>query len=101
VDTIPTIGIMPIWIGPNPPPVGQEPDETVELTGQAVVSRGPVYVNANEQQEIETEILSMDLTGESVDLGQMILSLPFPAQGLVTSVDPGGPYFPAESFFDV
>ncbi|MDH3889550.1 MAG: dockerin type I repeat-containing protein [candidate division Zixibacteria bacterium] len=99
-DTVPTIGIMNYWVGPNPPGGTQPPDETVELVGEAIINRGPVEQGEN-GHTIQTEILSMDLTGESSLLGPMILSLPFPAPGLVTGVDTGGPYFPAESFFDV
>jgi len=98
-DTIPTIGLMPVWVGPTPPPIGRPPDETIELTGTAIVHRGPVYVNQNEQQEIQTEIIAMDLTGHSTLFGPTILSLPTPAPGLVTSSGPE--FFPAESFFDV
>jgi len=100
-DTIPTIGIMPVWVGPNPPAVGQDPNETITLTGTAIVSRGPVYYNTNEQMEIETEIVSMNLTGTSTLFGDAFLTLPYPAIGLVTQVIPGDDFFPAESFFDV
>ncbi len=102
-DTIPTIGIMPIWIGPNFPSPTQPPDETIDLVGEAIIARSDPYYNEYDQMEIQTEILSMDLTGESAQFGPAILSLPFPAQGLVNPVDPDpdGQFFPAESFFDV
>ncbi|MEE8576812.1 MAG: hypothetical protein V3T31_06120, partial [candidate division Zixibacteria bacterium] len=101
VDTIPTIGFMQVWVGPNPPAPTQPPDETIELAGEAIIHRDdPVTSPSSGQRTIETEILAMDLTGESALFGPTILSLPFPAPGQVVS-PPGGEFFPAESFFDV
>jgi len=90
-DTIPTTGIMFVWIGPIPPEIGQPWDDAIYVEGDAVVSWDEVPGAG-----IETEIVSMDLTGNSRLFGEAHLTLPSPAPGWVS-----GTSFPAESFFDV
>lgn len=96
----PTWGFMWVWVGPNPPSPSQPPDEIIELYGTATLNWGDEYINQFEQREVQTEILSMDLSGQSSLFGPAYLHLPFPAPGQVTSQGTGE-FFPAESFFDV
>ncbi len=100
VDDVPTIGTMALVIGPVPPQPGQLPDEVIELVGNTIISRSQVYYNPYEKREIQTEIIEMNLVGESQLFGLAILSLPFPAPGLATAIG-SDEFFPAESFFDV
>ncbi|MDH3889548.1 MAG: hypothetical protein OEV49_00565 [candidate division Zixibacteria bacterium] len=101
-DTVPTTGIMNVWVGPNPPVPGQPADDVIELEGQAIIKRDPPQTDpASGQRTIQTEILSMDLVGQSPMFGQTILQLPQPAPGEIRGQLPSPQMFPADVFFDV
>ncbi len=99
VDTVPTIGWMGIWVGPNPPAPTQPEDEIIQLNGDVILSWGTFEPLPEGGRTVQTEILSMDLSGESVLFGPTILQLPFPAPGAAQSQ--GGETWPMDSFFDV
>jgi len=100
-DTLPTVAFLQVWFGPDQPDPTQPPDEVDRFDGQTVIMRGDPYDPGDGHLEVQTEILSMDLTGNSNMFGSGLLSLPGPAPGLVKSILPQPDFFPAESFFDV
>lgn len=76
--------------------------ETLNLSGPTVVVRGDPYDSGSGIMRIDTEIVSMNLTGFSTTLGLLFLteSTTIASLGEVTQLTAGIDY-PADSFFDV
>jgi cysteine-rich repeat protein len=77
------------------------PDESVQFRGPTAIQRGDPVDPGDGRREIQTEILSMDLSGSS-SLGtlRLVQSPTLPSIGKIKSQGPDAD-FPADSFFDV
>lgn len=110
LDCFPTSATLDVDV---PADDGGTTRETVHLTGTTAVKRSdPRDSDGNGRWEIATEIVSMELVGESARLGDGRLPGGIP---LVLTIDPradhaspgriepraGGQNFPADSFFDL
>jgi hypothetical protein len=104
LDCLPTTATLDVDV---PGDDGETVREPVRLTGTTAVKRGdPRDSDANGRWEIPTEIVAMELTGESARLGHIPLVVtidPRADHASVGRIEPraGGQNFPADSFFDL
>jgi hypothetical protein len=81
------------------------PQITVHLTGPVKVQRGEPYRDPNNENRctVDTEMVSMELTGVDPDIGPIRLTLNprHPTRGRIVQKNLTGTCFPADSFFDV
>jgi hypothetical protein len=77
-------------------------NETIVANGPTVVARGTPYDPGDGHIKIDTEIVSMQLTGTSVHVGPIVIteSASRTSNGAIQQLSPGVD-FPASSFFDV
>ncbi|MDH3889552.1 MAG: hypothetical protein OEV49_00585 [candidate division Zixibacteria bacterium] len=102
VDTIPTWGSMDVFKGPVPPGPSDLPDEVIVLSGDAVVSWSEPVEDPQGFFESQSQLVEMDLTGDS-PWGPAILTVdPLPGQSIgVSTGTVEGDVFPMESYLDV
>lgn len=104
LDCFPTTATLDVDV---PADDGSTTRETVRLTGTTAVKRGdPRDSDGNGRWAIATEIVSMELVGESARLGSIPLVLTIDPRADHASpgrIEPraGGQNFPADSFFDL
>jgi hypothetical protein len=86
------------------PPLTGTADEVIDLTGPTLIKRSnPGDNDCDGLAEIDTEMVSLQLTGQSQVLGPIILvnDPDAPSVGQVKQKRPEPGFFPADSFFDV
>lgn len=77
-------------------------DETISATGPTRISRSDPYDPGDGRMKIDTEIVFMNLTGMSINIGQIVV-VESPSKASTGSVQQlvNGTDFRAESYFDV
>jgi len=84
--------------------IGSARKRKVTLTGSVLIKRGAPRVGTNGRRVVDTEILSLDLSGTVAGLGDIKIAKTFdpdfPSRGMVQARS-NQHDFPADSFFDV
>jgi hypothetical protein len=101
VNALPPAGTDEIYVSGRVSVVSRLGQETIPLTGSATVNRSDPRLE-NGMEVVDTEIIAMSLTGESVT-GPITVSesTTRASTGQIRSLQPPPDQFPASSFFDV